>query len=301
MRDVGQQRTDRLRELARWCVTGRLSEAELELSAWCRRSDCPPAARVMLAALLARRGRTRQAIDVIGRLAPADVAADPHQAQMLITLLTTADFIDAARRLAVRVEEAHGGDETVMSWLRAMGVPGHERPASVSGAVAEHLAAELHEWPQLVASLVAAQKHEPNPRSVELLRRAVSRIVDDEDENKHRTAGLCLALAELALLAEDEDDARRWAHRGLTHDPYNAALALVLTRVREQDGMGPPTREVLGRVVKHHPGYADVRAALIRRHYQDGQAETARLELRHWLEREPQSPIARGLERELAA
>ena len=231
----------RLARLARWCVDGRLAAAELELYAWQRDPDCPAQARVLLAALTARR--------------------DPDH---------TSDLLHPD----IDLDHVEQGNPSV-----------------------EQLAAALADSPQLIESLVAAQKIEPDQEAVALLRQAVAMVVEDES---HRAVG-CQALAELALLADDPDDARRWAHRGLEVNPRSAALAMILGQLRDDPRDGPPAAVVLDDAHQAHPDYPDLRAALIRREFADGHTDQAHIRLRQWLSDEPEHPIAHRVHGELAA
>lgn len=292
----------RLERLAQWCRDGRLAGAELELHQWQRQADCPAAARVMLAALLARRGRLDDALAVlepVKRLPPEE--ADPCELQMLVSLLIACDYPDAASRLGRRLFDAHGNRPEVVRWLHAMSVPGAQDLPATAEATIEHLAAELVAQPELAASLVAAFKHEPQPQAVELLRSALARTIAGFEGDARRQVMLCQALAELALVAGDQDDARRWAHRGLKLDPYAAPLALVLAQVSDDEAVGPSARQVLRGACERFPHYPDLRAALIRRAQADGASTEARRQLEQWLKEEPASPVAQQLARELAA
>jgi hypothetical protein len=103
------------------------------------------------------------------------------------------------------------------------------------------------------------------------------------------------------MLSSDEDDARRWAHRGLKLNPYHAPLALVLSQIEDDAALGPPAVQVLAGVAAANPGWPDVRAALIRRELADGLAQRARHRLEQWLRDEPASTMARQLQKEIAA
>jgi hypothetical protein len=116
-----------------------------------------------------------------------------------------------------------------------------------------------------------------------------------------RTLMICQAMAQLALLADDADDARRWAHRGLRVDPYSASLALVLARITDDPAVGPPTHAILTAVAEAFPLYPDLQAALIRRDKAEGRDDDARRRLSLWLDRQPDHPLARQVQQELAA
>jgi lipopolysaccharide biosynthesis regulator YciM len=133
-----------------------------------------------------------------------------------------------------------------------------------------------------------------------MLRDSLARIARDVFDDE-QTMMLCTAQAQLAMLAGDADDARRWAHRGLRMNPYAATLSLVLADLSDDEALGPPAADVLRRVNEKHPTYPDVRRALIKREMRDGQVATACMRLKEWLDAEPQSPVAEQLAREIAA
>jgi hypothetical protein len=245
-------------------VTGRLAEAELELHAWVRRGG-PTAARVLLASLLARREDYAAALDLLGNPARSQpTEMDPEQAMLTVAVMTAAGLDDDARRLSAWLYHQHGHDPAIARWIAVMDLPGLNDLPGVPDATVERLASELAAQPQAVASLVYASKHAPRTRSLSLLRAAVTRMMPDfvgaEEEPK-----LCQAVAELAHLLGDEDEARRWAHRGLRLDPFNAVLAMLLGQLDDDEAVGPPAAETLRRVAMKFPHYPDVQAAYTRR------------------------------------
>ncbi|MEE9212385.1 MAG: hypothetical protein V3U29_07000 [Phycisphaeraceae bacterium] len=286
--------------LAEACRGGQVAAAELELHEWHRQPDCPPTACVLLAALLARRGQLEHASAILHAATQDDLDHDAAIPQMLVAVLIASDLTDAARRAAQRLHHRHGYDPAIATWLQAMQVPGYEQLPPVTDATVDHLAAELVVRLDVLPSLVAAQKIRANLKDVQLLRSVIQRI-DRHVTGPRQRLMLCQAMADLSMLAGDTDEARRWAHRGLKLDPYSAALALVLSRISDDAGVGPPATDVLARSLDAHPTYADLRAAMIRRQHTDGKTDTARLRLTEWLDREPQHPLAHQLQQELAA
>ncbi|MEO1236462.1 MAG: hypothetical protein AAFX76_06700 [Planctomycetota bacterium] len=255
------QALDRLREMA---VNGRLAEAELELHAWCRRGG-PPAARVLLAALLARRDDFAAAREVLGqpqRTQPQ--AMDPAQAKLAVAVLLRSGLDDEARRLSAWLYHLHGHDPDVAQWVTLMDVPGLTELPAVPDATVERLTDELAADPEVVPSLVYATKHAPRTKPISLLRAAIARATA-RFEGEPVMEQLTQALAELAMLAGDEDDARRWAHRGLRINPFNAVLAMLLGQLEDDEAVGPPAAETLKRVALKFPHYPDVQAAYARR------------------------------------
>ena len=289
----------RLARLSRWCSTGRVTAAELELYEWRRTDDCPAEAVALLAGLLARSNGYAAAVDVLEERLVKAGENDPIILQSLIAL--HAKMNDArGPKLIARLHREHGHCPAVMRWLRTLCGPRGALLPPVSGATIDQLAGELLDNTDVIPSLVAAQRIDRDKRTIAMLRGAVTQMLRDvSDEGAMIVA--CQALADLALLVDDHDDARRWAHRGLRLDPYAAQLAMVLSRVKDDPAIGPPASTILQGVVKAHPRYPDVRAALIRREFAEGRVEVARRRLNQWLQREPNQPTAIRLQTELAA
>ncbi len=292
----------RLTRLAQWCLEGRRADAELELHGWRRDADCPTAARVLLASSLAQRGALEQARAILVRPAHLLETDDALLAQTLIAVLVRADLTDAARRVLEQLHTELGHREDVAAWIELLQMPGASRLPAIADSRADQLAVQLIAQPQLIGTLVAAQRLAPDRDAVLLLRQALGRAEPDLAQLGEDTAyETCVALAQLALLEHDHDDARRWAHRGIKLNRLSAELALVLGQVRDDEVLGPPATAVLAAVSSAFPHYPDVKAALIRREYVEGQVQQANLRLRDWLRTEPQNPIAAQLAQELAA
>jgi hypothetical protein len=256
---------------------------------------------VLLAALLARRGQVEQARAVAAPAAGSDAPVDPEQALLHLSLLLTAELPDTARRAVINLYHRHGQLTSVRAWLAAMQPPGFAELPALPQAMVEQLATELLARPEVIPALVAAQKVHLDVQQVSLLRQALDRAARGLSGNPPMAVVTCQALAELALLAHDPDDARRWAHRGLRLDPYAVALVLVLAQVSDDPAVGPPAQQILAKAADEFPDYPDLQAAAIRREQHDGNAAAARLRLERWLARSPQHPAATRLARELAA
>ena len=296
----GEPDADRLRRLCGQCVTGQVAAAELELYAWQRNERCPTAARVLLAALLARRGRSADALTVLPRAGRLETADDALAAETLITLLVDADLEDTASRLLHQLHADLGRDAAVADWLRLTRMPGAAQLTALCEATVDHLAAELLCRPQVIPSLVVAQRIEPDATSIALLREAIGRMalhVFDQD----RKLMICQAMSTLSQLAGDASDALRWARHGLQLNPYSAALALALAEIANDPATVADAGVALQRACAAHPDYPDVRRALILSEHQQGNTQAARLELEQWLEREPGHALATRLAEELAA
>lgn len=225
---------------------------------------------------------------------------DALTAQTLITTLTATGLTDTARQITHQLHHDLGHDTAVADWLRFMHMPGTDTLEPLSHSVVEQLACDLVGQIDVIPTLVAAQQTEPVAADIDLLRGAIGRVVRDIDDAQQNLM-ICEAMAQLALLASDGDDARRWAHRGLKLNPYAAKLALVLSQVPENETEGPRTVNVLQQVCNANPSYPDVHRALILRYRNDGDDDSARLQLRRWLDREPHNAIAKNLQQEIAA
>lgn len=288
----------RLARLTRWCLSGRRAQAELELYAWRRGDDCPPKAVVLLAALFAQRGQFGDALGILDNVGQADACAWVDQLRFVLLLET--GHATEARVAAKRLHHRHGNDPAVARWLELLVMsPGVAE--AVPDVAVEQLVDELSQHWNVITSLVLAQQVSPDAQTIALLRRAIAVIMRDMLDDASHTAVLCQALAELAFLAGDVDDARRWAHRGLKANPYAAPLAIIVARIEDDAAVGPAAATVLARVAEAHPHYPDLRAAVIRREHDDGRTNSARMLLGRWLQQEPDHPIAAALGQEMAA
>lgn len=293
--------TQRLRRLARASIEGQLAAAELELHDWQRHENCPPAAAVLLAALVAKRGDLSHANRVLRRFS-RDKSGDADVCRLLISVLVVLDLTESASRLVHQLQSGpQSHRDGLKRWLEVMDAPG---VAALPTHAQEHirgLADELIRRPRVVPSLVAAQKIAAQTDDMSLLRLAIEHAthVWANDEEQMLTA--CQGLAELAMIAGDADDARRWAHRGLRINPYNATLSLVLSKISDDPAVGPPAAFMLQNAVAAHPQYADLRLALIRRLMANGATDAARAQINDWMTHDPANPHARRLLEEVAA
>ena len=247
--------------------------AEFDLQEWCdnapEQEPAPPAARVLLAALLARRGELLRARVVLGEPQRRDQHdMNASEGQLAASLLIAAGLESDGRRLAAWLHHLHGHDSAVSQWVKLLDLPGLGALPQVERNHRDQLAAELTPQPEIVPSLVYAQHQAPNLRTISLLRSALGQIVHSFESSEHY-APLLQALAELAEMATDHDDALRWAHRGLSVDPFNATLALLLGRIDDNEAVGPSAAQVLKRVSMKFPGYPDLQQALENRNLLD--------------------------------
>ncbi len=297
---VSEDYVNLLKHVREMCQTGQTAGAELELHSVYRQAGCPDCVKVLLAAMLARRGRHEEAKAVLMPLAPD--AVDQHApglTRLTISVLTTLGCVSEAEALSKAYHKAFGREAT--RWLREMSAPGSKRLPNYTRQQVDELAEDLSREPKAIATLVYAQKHKRDLPTVQLLHRAIRRIVPlFENDDKQMTMA-CLAMADLSVLAGDHTQAQRWAHRGLEVDPYNASLALLIDNLRDDGRTTLPPRTVLLCAATKHPGYPDVQSALIRRETAEGRLDDARDRLSAWLEREPYSPHALALRKEIAA
>jgi len=292
-----QPQCARLRQIADQITTGDAAGAELALSDWRNESTFPPEAAALLAALLAARGQMRHALDILDRQSLHD---HPQIGKLLISAATLVGDADRVRRAVHELHHHEGYHGAVADWLALMAPPGASDLTESSPAAAQHLAAELTLCPDLVPTLVEAQRADPAERDIALLREALVLVSRDLESRRWKIV-FYEALAKLAHLGGDIDDARRWAHRGLKLNPYHAPFALLLGEIDDDQRLGPPARKALQRVLHHHPDYPDVRAAMIRRYMRDGETAEARKLLAQWSETDPDHPILTRLRGELAA
>lgn len=289
-----------IKQIAEMCRQGQLAGAELELHAAYRQAGCPAVVHVLLASLLARRGRHADAAKILNRIQPASIEqADPDEIKLTISLLISLDRPDDAAELGKAYHLAYGHEAD--DWLRDMSVPDAQRLRGSPDQKIDELARDLAREPKAIHALVFAQRQQRDLPTVDLLRKAIRRIVPLFEHDPRQMTAICRAMAELSLLAGDQPQARRWAHRGLEEDPYCAQLALLLDRLRDDGGTALPPYSVLTCAAHHHLDYPDVQAALIRRELIEGRLQDARKRLADWLEREPYSPHALRLQEDLAA
>lgn len=280
---------------------GALASAVLELSDWTRQTDCPPEARVMLASALVCQEKLSEALAVLhggGNLADHQYPLDIGR--MLVAVLTQADMTQSAQSVASHCFHRLGDQGDMIAWLEAVEAPGFGDLGHQPDVMLESMARELLAQFDIIPSLVKAQQVNPSEQDISLLRGSIIRLTPQVKEKPQKLV-VAQALAQLALLAGDEDETRRWAYRGLGLDPFNATLALVLSQVRGDASIGPEPQEVLARVADAYPHYHDVQAAAVRCEHAAGRIPQARMRLEAWLQRSPDQPIALELAQELAA
>lgn len=303
-----QDSIDNSKQLQHICsdmVTGNLAAAQLALHEWSRQADCPGEARVLLASLLVHQGQLDAALAVLhvppsAEFSQIPAAVDPELGRMLVAVLTQADLLQSAARQAAQCFHQLGSRQRMADWLQAVDAPGFSDLSTRPDEEIDTLAAQLSGSLELLPSLVAAQKASPQVHDIMLLRDAINRM-SPHAQDDHEMLNLCQAAAELALLVNDQDDARRWAYRGLKIHPLCASLALVIVQTQGDPSMGPSASQVITQVADTFLHYPDVQAAAVRCQFAAGQVDEARLRLRDWLIREPHQKLASELARELAA
>lgn len=298
---MSESNDKKLERICQAYIQGQRAGAELELHDWARHEDCPDEARVLLACALTARGEREHALAILHQ--QVDLAAQQYSedlGRMLVAVLTEADLTESAQRAAHQCFHQLGHQGQMAAWLEAVDAPGFGEHVSKPDAAIEELALELSSQFRLIPSLVAAQKIDPDTDDICMLRDAMMGMAPHAHDQRE-TLTLSLALAELSLLLDDHDEARRWAYRGLRIDPLSASLALILAQVQGDTAMGPAVTDVLGEVADAFPQYPDVQVATIRNALAAGQHTEARHRLNQWLEREPQQPLAIELAREIAA
>lgn len=286
------------RLLALWART-RASQtdlAHLDLLDWARAGDMPPVARIMLAVLQLGRGDRDAARATLAHRA---LDHDPLACQFRAVLdVMRGEAIAESRHIA---DLLHTAPSTTLGpkMLATMSIRPADLPAGVPRELVHQLTSQLSRRPGLIPTLVVAQRCQPRPHRIELLRRAIVRLVR-ELENPMPAIE---ALAELAMLAGDRDEAARWCRRGLKLQPYSAKLALLLDESDEgrAESAGPRPLDVLKQAAAAQPNYPDVRRALILRYHRSGLRSLAERQARQWFDAQPGSELARRTLQELAA
>jgi hypothetical protein len=295
---------------------GRAAEAHLDLYEWSRQGHCPSLARVLLAGLEAADGEYESARWALDRNLGEE--HDPLSLQLMLLLDIDQQLSTSGANVAGFLANHFGHHAPTVSVLQTLEIDDQLDSERLPLELVDELAGSLAARPQLIPTLTEAQKRAPNPSRIELLRRAVLRILDELDEPRQG----CESLAELSRLAGHQDDARRWARRGLAYKPYSAKLALMLDDLdppmaelldESQPAPGssapiepqqPIEREVLAileEVARQRPDWPDVQRAMILRCGHEGLWDEAHRHVDEWLARRPNDPWAQRTAQELAA
>jgi hypothetical protein len=280
--------------------SGRLAEAHLDLCEWSRCERCPAEALLLRAILDLQHSDSAAARAALQT--SLDRSPDTLAWQMM-TLLDLEPLTPSPQPLssAAMLAHAFGHEAVVARWLASLDITAEQTAAQVPLPIIDQLAAQLLQHPFVIPTLVVAQRHEPRPHRIELLRRAIGRIVWELPDPVPAVE----ALAELSILSAQHDDARRWVHHGLRHRPYSASLALLLDRIDRDTSPAATdaaqTLDVLRRAATAHSGYADLRRAVILNCNRQGLCDLASRKAQQWIDREPNHPLARQTLRELAA
>ena len=279
------------------CRTGDKALAHLELSDWCASADAPAAARALLTDLDEQAGVAPRRPTELGRINDAS-QAPAWQARVIQHILH--DDLPAAKPQIGMLGHRFSSDRTITAWLASLELQQSAQAQPVPVTIVDELAGQLLVRTSVIELLVAAQRHDPRPAQIDLLRRALRRLVDDVSD----PMPIIEALAELSIIAGDPEDARRSIERGLAISPYSARLALMLNQISdtaEIESQENMALSVLRRCAQVHPDYADVRSAMILRCRDSGLHQMALREAQRWVRQSPDHRIAQRVLRELAA
>ena len=279
------------------CLAGRKAQAHLELSQWARQDDCPTLGRVLLAWLDLEADQPEHAAAALQRNLARGL--DPMTGQLQVLVDLAQELPEATREAAERLLHQAGHDPSTRRFLGSLSLT-ETASKHIPLETVEQLAAELIGEPQLIPTLVRAQQINPQSSQIDLLRRSLARVVSDLDAPYVAIE----ALAELAVVADDADDARRWIQRGLQEQPFSARLAILLDNLPNDESepkAGLRPLDVLRRAAGAEPTYPDLRRRLILRHHQAGYHQAARHQAGNWLDAEPSNDLARMTWREGAA
>jgi hypothetical protein len=233
----------------------------LELCDWRREKDCPQSVSVLQACLSAAEGDWHEATRLLGDNWGFKTDADWLTLRLACAVMT--GDTAKAERTARELHRQYGHDTAVRGWLAAMDPTGLGAQAGWSTSAVDSLAEQLMGRWDLIEAITFAQEHRPRSGMLSLLRRALARLIRPASGQRDAELVLCRSLAKLAMLSGDDEDARRWAERGLKLDPYQASLALVLSWVDDAQQPGRAV-EALRTVAYKHPGYRDIAAAIRR-------------------------------------
>lgn len=279
------------------CQAGRRLAAELQLREWSRDPQCPSEARALLAWLELEKEDAAAARRVLTpnlRHGP-----DALTCQMLLLMDIAEQLPRATRQAVAYLSHAFSHDPHIARWLDSFQIAPQIEQLEAPLELIERLADQLVQRPHVIRTLVVAQQHRPSLGRIDLLRRAIIRIVDRLAE----PIVAIEALARLAHIAGDIDEARRWTRRGLKLEPYSASLALLLDQLADADDaddVSPRPLAVLRRAAAARPGYGDLRRALILRYHKVGLSAQAARCAESWIDQQPNHPLAIRTHRELA-
>jgi hypothetical protein len=241
--------------------SGRKLAVHLDLVGWSRRGSCPFDARRLLASLEWETGARREAMTTLQR--NLEQIEDPASLRMLLAMCIADGDTERATALARRLhycDPAGGPGGDLTGWLAALGVAEVAQTVGPDPASVERLAIELLGVEPLIPSLVAGQIHARDEQWGVLLLRGIERALPDLEDQLAAVTGL----AQLAHALGRDDEARRWAIRGLQIEPLSAPLALLHAELREawpnlEPLPGEPEPlDVVSRIVEVHPSWPDV-------------------------------------------
>ncbi len=276
---------------------GQRTRAELDLGQWVAEADCPTEAVTLRAWLWMIEGHTDAAQRLLSR---DEMENDPVARQLRLTIKMQTGH--AADRRDVTDLLHRFSDEAITDrWADSLTLGQRRQADEVPLDRVELLAVELAAQPLAIRTLVEAQRYRPEADRIALIRRALLRIVDDLPEPLTAIE----AIAQLAHLAGDNDDAFRWVQRGLKLAPYSAKLALLLNTIESDrdtnTARGISGRSALEHVAEAQPTWPDVQIALADRYRRDDLPAHAVEHLYRWLMRDPDQPQATAMLKEMAA
>ncbi|MHC4994138.1 MAG: hypothetical protein ACYTGQ_03705 [Planctomycetota bacterium] len=294
----GSGRREYLLALARY-GSGDALGAHLGLIELDRHEDCPAPARVLLALLELDRHEPGLARAALRRnLAHG---ADDLTCQALVLTELAERLPEEASQAAGFLAHAFALDGFQARWLRSLGLANRADLPNAPSDLVRQMGATLLARQHVIPTLMLAQKHRPHRGRINQLRGALGLIVEELEDTEQGYR----CLGELALLAGDPEDARRWVWAGLAEHAYSAGLALLSDRVDEalapdREGVRV-TIDALRLALEDKPGYSDLRRALILRYRRQGLDAQAMRHARQWVDQAPEHPLAKQTLKEVAA
>lgn len=211
---------------------GERDRAHTDLLRWTRKSTAPLDSRVMLALLDWDTGDTHGAtVTLLRNLRQLE---DPRSLELLVLLAVAQGRHEQAEAWSRRLAEATAFDgATGTTSLLPCSVGMHEvrHTAAPTTEQVEMLAAEIAAAEEVIPSLIEAQRRRPRATVNELLSRS---IADAMPDLARPVTGL-EALARLALLRNDYDEARSWVEQGLALSPRSVPLQIVRREIDAHD------------------------------------------------------------------
>jgi hypothetical protein len=239
---------------------GRKEDAHLDLLRWSARSTAPIDARLMLALLEWEGGDEHAAVSALRR--NLRHLEDPRSLELLLLIAARTGRVEQADAWAARLRESSAfgaGAAHVDLLCGSLNVrPDHRRARPTEDQV-HLLAMELIAAEQVIASLVEAQRLDPQPETADLLYKAIEHALIDLNDQVRAME----ALARLALILGNGDAARRWAQEGLARNPMSATLTMIARELADPLAEATPEhwRDVLANIGDEADGPVREKAA----------------------------------------